>query len=285
MKHRYLSFAIVIITLFNNYGMLASTAPTQTARIAHTPENTVIMFDIDDVILKKPTDIVKKTLLNKWWPLTKQMFHWRTYWNVLPSIYQLHGTGAGAEAYRKKFEKYAPAIAKVVSEIADTKMPIDGTLVLINKLRKQGYELHITSNMGEADFKVYQDRYSDIFDHFTRAKVVSYSPDGSPVKKPNPAYYESYLKEYQVPEKPYRIFIDDKLKNVEAARKHGITSIQFFSPDLLERELSRLNIWEAPTPTPEPEHTESTEKHEAEELASSYKSHPTGQSKLHDSQP
>ena len=60
-------------------------------------------------------------------------------------------------------------------------------------------------------------------------------------RKPFPEFYEILLTRYQlVPGKS--VFIDDNIKNVDAAQKLGIQSIHFQSPTQLHSELSRIGL-------------------------------------------
>ncbi|RYY59649.1 MAG: HAD family phosphatase, partial [Chitinophagaceae bacterium] len=60
-------------------------------------------------------------------------------------------------------------------------------------------------------------------------------------RKPFPEFYQRLLDRYNV--KPEdAVFIDDNFRNVEAARKMGIESIHFTSPDNLREELKRLGV-------------------------------------------
>lgn len=57
-------------------------------------------------------------------------------------------------------------------------------------------------------------------------------------KKPNPEAFQTLLQKLKLPASSV-LFIDDRIENVEAARKQGIDSIQFISPEQLKEELEK----------------------------------------------
>lgn len=83
-------------------------------------------------------------------------------------------------------------------------------------LKQKGYRIYLLSNFQEKGFKKIQRDYD--FFKFIDGKVVSYE-----VKtiKPENRIYEILLEKYTlIPQET--VFIDDNLKNVEAAAKYGI---------------------------------------------------------------
>ena len=61
------------------------------------------------------------------------------------------------------------------------------------------------------------------------------------IKKPNPAIYELILTRYGLIAEEC-LFIDDNLRNIEAAKKIGIHGIGFETPDQLFSKLKELGI-------------------------------------------
>jgi 2-haloacid dehalogenase len=61
------------------------------------------------------------------------------------------------------------------------------------------------------------------------------------IKKPNPAIYELILTRYGLIAEEC-LFIDDNLRNIEAAKRIGIKGIRFESPDQLFSKLKELRI-------------------------------------------
>lgn len=65
------------------------------------------------------------------------------------------------------------------------------------------------------------------------------------MRKPHPSFYQILFDRYNV--KPERaLFIDDNIKNVEAANAIGLTTIHFKSPKQLRSELAALGVLSQP---------------------------------------
>ena len=61
------------------------------------------------------------------------------------------------------------------------------------------------------------------------------------MKKPQPEFYQILFDRYNV--KPSNtLFIDDNIKNIEAGKTIGLTTIHFQSPAQLQKELKNLGI-------------------------------------------
>ena len=63
------------------------------------------------------------------------------------------------------------------------------------------------------------------------------------VAKPDERIYRITLERLGVAPQE-ALFVDDSPVNVEAARKLGIQTVLFTTPEALERELEKLGIWE-----------------------------------------
>jgi len=61
------------------------------------------------------------------------------------------------------------------------------------------------------------------------------------IKKPHAEFFEIYLRDNN-PEHKHVIFVDDKLRNINAAQNFGIHGIQFRSPEQLRRALTDMHI-------------------------------------------
>jgi histidinol phosphatase-like enzyme len=68
------------------------------------------------------------------------------------------------------------------------------------------------------------------------------SPELNYAKKPSSIVFESFLRKFN-PNNHYKvIFIDDKLKNVEAAEKYGMIGLRYLDPVQLSTALQRLLV-------------------------------------------
>lgn len=93
----------------------------------------------------------------------------------------------------------------------------------MKKLKKQGYQLYLLSNITEDSYR-YINQTINIKSIFNGG-VYSYQEG---IKKPNTDIYDLLVKKFQL-NKRETIFFDDKIKNVKAARQVGIKSIVFHS--------------------------------------------------------
>ncbi len=116
------------------------------------------------------------------------------------------------------------------------KGPIDGTVELLAMLKAAGHELHALTNWSSETFPIALQRYE--FLSWFEDIVVS---GVEKVIKPDPKIYEILLD--RIGRNAYEcVFIDDGVRNVEAARSLGFSAIHFQSPEQLEAELAALGI-------------------------------------------
>lgn len=117
------------------------------------------------------------------------------------------------------------------------KGPIHETVDLLKKIKDGGkYKLYALTNWSGETFPIALERFD--FLHWFDGIVVSGIEKN---RKPFPEFYRLLLDRYSV--KPENaLFIDDNLRNVEAARKMGIESIRFTSADELKADLKQKAI-------------------------------------------
>lgn len=107
---------------------------------------------------------------------------------------------------------------------------IPGTILLVKELQKQGYQTSMLSDVTQNQANIIRKLgYYNLF----QPAVLSYEIG---VEKPNPETFQILLKELKLSAESV-LFIDDKIENVEAAKKQGIDSIQFINPKQLKDEL------------------------------------------------
>lgn len=115
--------------------------------------------------------------------------------------------------------------------------PVEGTVELFRKLKEQGkYKIYALTNWSAELFPVAQKRFD--FLNWFDGIVVSGTERS---RKPFPDFYQLLLDRYDV-KADEALFIDDNLRNAEAARKIGIETIHFISPGQLLRELKDKEI-------------------------------------------
>ena len=106
---------------------------------------------------------------------------------------------------------------------------------LIRKLKKK-YKIAVLSNTGAPHINYLEKKYN-IFSIFD-AKIYSYKVKQ---RKPGKEIYNLTLKRLSV--KPSEaVFIDDRIENVEGAKKLGIHGIHFKNNKQFLREIKKLGV-------------------------------------------
>ncbi len=115
--------------------------------------------------------------------------------------------------------------------------PIEGTVGIFRKLKESGtYKFYALTNWSAELFPIALREFE--FLNWFDGIVVS-GDEG--IRKPHPDFFQILFDRYKV-NPANAVFIDDNLRNVEAARKLGIQSIRFTSAEELEKELKELNV-------------------------------------------
>jgi 2-haloacid dehalogenase len=116
---------------------------------------------------------------------------------------------------------------------------ITGTVALLERLSAQGVPLYAITNYPAQTFPVAQRNFP--FLALFRDVAVS---GVERVVKPSAELFDILLRRNSLAASE-SIFIDDSLKNVDAARALGLHAIHFRSADLLEQELATLGVLRA----------------------------------------
>ena|SRR5688572_16895909 len=115
--------------------------------------------------------------------------------------------------------------------------PIHGTVDILKAIKTANkYRLYALTNWSAQTFPWALDNFE--FLHWFEGIVVS---GVEKVRKPRPEFYQILFDRYNVIP-GNSLFIDDNLKNVEAAKLVGLTTIHFKSPEQLEDELRGMGI-------------------------------------------
>ncbi|MGX5688761.1 HAD family hydrolase [Arcticibacter tournemirensis] len=110
---------------------------------------------------------------------------------------------------------------------------IDGTVEIFKRLKDSGkYKIYALSNWSAETYPIAVKRFE--FLNWFDGVVVS---GAEKLRKPFPEFYQLLLDRYNLKAEE-ALFIDDNLRNVEAARDLGIESIHFQSSEQLEKELA-----------------------------------------------
>ena len=114
--------------------------------------------------------------------------------------------------------------------------PIDGSVAILGEVRAAGHRILGLTNWSHETFPLAR----TIFPFFDWFEGIVVSGEEKLIK-PDPRLYVRLLERYRVD--PARaVFIDDSLKNVEAAVALGIHGIHFRSPSALRDELTALGV-------------------------------------------
>lgn len=115
--------------------------------------------------------------------------------------------------------------------------PIHETVEIFRQL-KQIHDLktYALTNWSAETFPVALERYD--FLHWFDGRVVS---GEEKTRKPFHEFYQRLLTRYNV-NPTQALFIDDNLRNVNAAEELGIQGIHFHSPGQLKEELGKMNL-------------------------------------------
>ncbi|OIT03345.1 hypothetical protein A4A49_36654 [Nicotiana attenuata] len=112
---------------------------------------------------------------------------------------------------------------------------IEGVEGLLNSLKENGYEIHAFTN--------YPIWYQMIEDKLKLSNYLSWTFCSCIFgkRKPDPDFYLEVVKHLNV-EASSCIFVDDRMRNVEAAVEVGLNGLQFKNADLLRKDLSLLGV-------------------------------------------
>jgi 2-haloacid dehalogenase len=115
--------------------------------------------------------------------------------------------------------------------------PIHDTVAILKSLKESGrYKLYALTNWQADLFNIALVRYN--FLHWFDGRVVS---GEEKMRKPFPEFYQLLLTRYEVnPEQA--VFIDDNLRNVQAAEKEGLIPVHFQSSEQLRNALTSFHI-------------------------------------------
>jgi 2-haloacid dehalogenase len=114
---------------------------------------------------------------------------------------------------------------------------IKETVAILRKLKEsKEFKIYALTNWSAETFPIALERYE--FLHWFDGVVVS---GKEKLRKPFPAFYHLLLDRYNL-KAEQAIFIDDNMRNVEAAKQVGIDSIHFTTAGQLSQELLKRGI-------------------------------------------
>ena len=115
---------------------------------------------------------------------------------------------------------------------------IQGTIEIAQKLMAQGHKVIFVSNIEPKLWK----RFLIDFPMFKDCDKFIVGPENGWIKKPSEQYFKNFLQ--WAKEKNYdsknMLFIDDRLKNIAAARNLNIPSYGFISSEYFKKDLEQM---------------------------------------------
>lgn len=207
-------------------------------------ENTVFLWDIHDVILERD---LKKLITNIWnydkkWALLTHLNRFITYEICRACV----GAGSTEEILESTQEYNNPFLEELIPCICNAQAPITGTWNIIKAVHQKGFKQYIGSNIGKKIFE----QLIDLNKNPSIAPIFNYFDLNQPqvveipiIKKPSLQFYYKFLERNNINlEQTQVIFIDDNEANTKAAKKIGLITILFKTPQQLEQELQQMGI-------------------------------------------
>ena len=113
---------------------------------------------------------------------------------------------------------------------------IAGSVAILGELRSKGHRLHALTNWSAETFPIARRRFEFLqwFENIVVSGEVG-------MAKPDPRIFALTIERCRL--NPLRtVFIDDSLRNVEAARNAGLHALHFRDPEQLRVDLTRLGM-------------------------------------------
>jgi len=195
-----------------------------------------VIFDIGNVLIPfNPRWLFRKLLQDE--ASVERFFEETGFdaWNIEMDAGRSFADGIAAHSQRfphrrSLFEAFFQRWHETVGE------PIAESVDVFQTLRRQGVRTYALTNFSAETYPLALARFPFLSDF--DGTVVS-GQEG--VVKPAPAIYQRLLRRYSI--NPSRaVFIDDRLENVEAARRLGLHGIHFVDPAVLRLALRSLGL-------------------------------------------
>ena len=122
--------------------------------------------------------------------------------------------------------------------------PIQGTLEIIQELKKMGYKIYLCSNLGEKSYLHMSKAYPELFNLFDNYYISN--PAHGYIKKNDPMFFKYAVEKIEAScdfHPSQIVFIDDSGDNLKTAQQADarFTTILFKNPTQLREELAHLN--------------------------------------------
>ncbi len=236
------------------------------------PHNTIIVFDVDGVLLDRP--IASLTHLNSIYKMSNHLLsifcdatHKLALFKIAARVlYDRSLLKKQLKIYNgerfidwlvnhypdlQQQTKSGVSIAEQLKVMIYDATPKQDTIALLKKLHQQGYSIAIATNQSSVSFNrfvkqhIIPDFSTYIFVYTSDYGVDETAvPPQSLIKKPKKKYFKRFKEDLN--KKGYHanhlVFIDDKYKNIINAAKKGLIGIQFKSVPQTIADLHLLGI-------------------------------------------
>ena len=206
---------------------------TAQAKIAPvSPLNTVYAFDMHKVFMEQ-----------SWTKLVTSLLY--TYHVKTIQLLDLKNRHKVGEKYFERMEKKHPSLKGITKHFEHFLLNqpfMHDTLKLIRELKQKGYKVYVLSNCAQETYDKLQVKYPAVFNLFDGEYLPSKNNNYN--AKPHSSFYREfkvYLGQQGHGSKQI-IFIDDKEKNVSAAKKENIIGIQFTGAKKLRTDIMKLEF-------------------------------------------
>ena len=141
----------------------------------------------------------------------------------------------GTEELVNQFPQYEEAIRAFYTRWKEMfNGPIEGSVQILKELKEKGYPVYALSNWNR---ELYEQTVDDFpFLEWFDGKIIS-SEEG--MNKPDDAIFLLLFSRYRINPQT-AVFIDDNKANIETAKRLGLHSILFTTPEALRNELENL---------------------------------------------
>ncbi len=220
-------------------GTKAISAPRNETPQTLNPKNTIIVVDLDDVVLERNKKGVFKKAIKYGGRFLKGRKEFRKRKGVAGDKGQRYGEGFYVELQRQGKTK----LAKALKEVCIQKSLKKDTIKELKKLRDAGFEIWCATNLGDTFFAELKRKYPEIFNNnfIKHGMTVDYTAKEI-IQKPDPRYFERLKKRINPQGTKTLLFIDDKPENTQAARKAGLKTITFRRAGQMKQALHQFGI-------------------------------------------
>lgn len=200
--------------------------------------DTIIAFDLHSVLFKP-----------NWREVGHILWHYKHKLSILACAFKprlvykslrLLANDPTDEEFFALFEQHCPHLMQLAIDLMNAHRLMTPMINLVKELKAKGYALHIISNIGPRRYPTLCSRFPELMAHFDKAKTV-YAEAKAIIKKPNPEFFKTYLRDFN-PDHKSVIFIDDNKRNINVAKSFGFVCIRFTKPEHLRTQLASLGI-------------------------------------------